>query len=227
MISDSTLEASSDASFSSVLDGHPEPSACSDLNQCHHRISNNRMAKIYYVIGPSGAGKDTLLDAIRSAYPQDIIVAHRYITRPFGAGGENHVAVSESEYLSRQQKGLFAMSWQAHGLYYGIGVEVNTWLDKGFSVLLNGSRAELAQAQRCFGESLVPVVVNVRLEVLRARLQQRGRESAQEIERRLRRAVEYSLSGDPSYHQIDNSGDINSSVAQFSQIRCQVEGVQP
>ncbi|NOI25040.1 ribose 1,5-bisphosphokinase [Vibrio mediterranei] len=210
MTNNTLLEASSDASFSSTAD--------------YADASTKRKGKLYYVIGPSGAGKDTLIDAIRADHPEDIIVAHRYITRPFGAGGENHVAVSEQEYLSRQQKGLFAMSWQAHGLCYGVGLEVKAWLDKGFSVLLNGSRAELAQAQQCFGSDLVPVVVNVELDVLRTRLQNRGRESREEIERRLQRATEFTLSKQEGFYPIDNSGDVQSSAKQFRHIRFQLEG---
>lgn len=207
MIDILNLEASSDASFSSA-----------ESNTC------NQKGKLYYVIGPSGAGKDTLIDAIRSQYPEDIIVAHRYITRPFGAGGENHVAVSETEYFSRQEKGLFAMSWQAHGLCYGVGLEVTSWLTKGFSVVLNGSRAELAQAKQCFGDDLVPIVVNVTLDVLRTRLENRGRESAEEIERRLKRATDFTLTHQKDYFHIDNSGDIQDSVMQFSRMRAEIEG---
>jgi ribose 1,5-bisphosphokinase len=210
MTINTVLEASSDASFSPTVD--------------FANASTKRKGKLYYVIGPSGAGKDTLINAIRTDHPEDIIVAHRYITRPFGAGGENHVAVSKQEYLSRQQKGLFAMSWQAHGLCYGVGLEVKTWLDKGFSVLLNGSRAELSQAQQCFGSDLVPIVVNVELDVLRTRLQNRGRESSEEIELRLQRASEFCLSEQEGFYPIDNSGDVQSSAKQFRDIRFQLEG---
>ncbi|MGR5177173.1 ribose 1,5-bisphosphokinase [Vibrio parahaemolyticus] len=216
MTNNTLLEASSDASFSPAVDY-----ANASIN---HKGEDKRKGKLYYVIGPSGAGKDTLIDAIRADHPDDIIVAHRYITRPFGAGGENHVAVSEQEYLSRQQKGLFAMSWRAHGLCYGVGLEVKTWLDKGISVLLNGSRAELAQAQQCFGSELVPIVVHLELDVLRTRLQNRGRESHEEIERRLQRASEFTLSKQEGFFLIDNSGDVQSSAKQFRHIRSQLEG---
>ncbi|GAL20638.1 ATP-binding protein PhnN [Vibrio maritimus] len=70
MIDVLNLEASSDASFSST------PSSMSK--------ATNTKGKLYYIVGPSGAGKDTLIDAIRAEFPEDIIVAHRYITRPFG-----------------------------------------------------------------------------------------------------------------------------------------------
>ncbi|GAL24544.1 ATP-binding protein PhnN [Vibrio variabilis] len=209
MIDVLNLEASSDASFSSTPSSMP-------------RMTNTK-GKLYYIVGPSGAGKDTLIDAIRAEFPEDIIVAHRYITRPFGAGGENHIAISETEYFSRQTKGLFAMSWQAHGLCYGVGVEVKSWLNSGFSVVLNGSRAELNQAKQCFGEGLVPIVVNVSLEVLRERLESRGRESAQEIERRLKRATDFAIASQQGCHHIDNSGDIAHSVDQFRQVRSKLE----
>ncbi|CAH0530285.1 ribose 1,5-bisphosphokinase [Vibrio hippocampi] len=183
----------------------------------------NMAGKLYYVIGPSGSGKDTLIDAVRVQYPDDLIVAHRYITRSADSGGENHVALTVEEFGSRRDKGLFALYWQAHGLEYGIGQEVMEWLAKGFSVVVNGSRAELSQARRCFGAQLIPVVIQVEQGVLRQRLVDRARETEQDIERRLARAAQYTLPQTQELCVIDNSGNIEHSVQQFSLLRAEFE----
>ena len=86
------------------------------------------MARLIYLMGPSGAGKDSLLAALRADADSAPLVAHRYITRPADAGCENHIALSEPEFLRRRAKGLFALDWQAHQQHYAFGIEVDLWL---------------------------------------------------------------------------------------------------
>ena len=147
---------------------------------------------LLYVIGASGCGKDSLMQHARAVLAQDadVVFAHRYITRPHDAGGENHVALSEDEFEARVRRNLFPLHWHSHGLRYGIGCELNHWLAKGLTVLLNGSRGYLHEASRRYPE-LVPVLIEVSHKVLRERLQARGRESTDEIEARLQRAGEF------------------------------------
>lgn len=171
--------------------------------------------QLYYIIGPSGAGKDSLISALREQFVDDLVVAHRYITRAADAGGENHIALSEDEFFVRYSRNMFAMSWQAHGLCYGIGQEVNHWMDSGLNVVVNGSRAYLNAAKERFGSRLTPVLVHVSSEVLEDRLRARGREDEQKIALRLKRAKEYTADSELCPFRIDNSGSLAESVAQF------------
>lgn len=168
---------------------------------------------LFYLIGASGSGKDSLLAGCRERLrpEQHCCVAHRYITRAPGVGGENHVHLSAEEFQMRDQFGLFAMQWQSHGYRYGIGSEINGWLDRGINVLVNGSREYLAQALVQYDE-LVPVLVDVDPDLLRNRLLSRGREGAIEIEQRLARHQQlvnnlYS-DLDSNLIKVDNSGDL-------------------
>jgi len=147
---------------------------------------------LLYVIGASGSGKDSLMRFARTALEHNpqVVFAHRYITRPHDAGGENHVALSEAEFESRVARNLFPMHWHSHGMRYGIGCEINHWLAKGLTVVLNGSRAYMSEASRHYPE-LVPVLIEVSPSVLRERLTARGRESVADIESRLQRASKY------------------------------------
>lgn len=150
-----------------------------------------RMSRLYYIIGASGSGKDSVMAYARQRLcaADRCLFAHRYITRPAGAGGENHVALTPGEFQARLAAGLFALSWESHGNRYGVGVEVEHWLAAGFSVVVNGSRASLPEARARFPQ-LTPVLIAVDPAILRQRLLGRGRESADEVEKRIRRSGE-------------------------------------
>jgi phosphonate metabolism protein PhnN/1,5-bisphosphokinase (PRPP-forming) len=98
------------------------------------------------VVGPSGAGKDTLLTAAREALRQDarFHFAQRVITRPTDAGGEEHQAITEQEFAARD----FALQWQAHGLRYGIPADV---IDSRDVVVANVSRTVVAGCPAIYG----------------------------------------------------------------------------
>lgn len=152
---------------------------------------------VFYLMGPSGSGKDALIQWAKQHYSVDenLVFAHRYITRPIDLN-ENHLALSETEFLTRQRAGLFALTWQSHQLHYGIGIEVDTWLAQGHHVLINGSRAHLKQAQQRY-INLVPILIDVDSEILAQRLLARGRESIQQIQQRLARNQQlYTLNHD-------------------------------
>ena len=186
----------------------------------------DKPGQLYYIIGPSGSGKDSIISGLREQFVKDLVVAHRYITRAADAGGENHVELSDDEFFIRYSRNMFAMSWQAHGMSYGIGQEVHQWMNAGLSVVVNGSRAYLNAARDLFGEQLVPVVVSVKPEVLEARLQARGRESEAEITLRLQRASDYCLDSLSTLNNtlcIDNSGTLEQSIAQFARLKEQAE----
>ena len=170
------------------------------------------MGRLIWLMGPSGSGKDSLLCALRQQEHPQLLVAHRYITRPANAGSENHIALSEQEFFTRAGQNLLALSWHANGFYYGVGIEIDLWLHAGFDVLVNGSRAHLPQARARYAAALLPVCLHVSPEILRSRLQQRGRETAREIEQRLARAASYTPS---DCHLLNNDGSLLQSVDNF------------
>ncbi|TDR82981.1 phosphonate metabolism protein/1,5-bisphosphokinase (PRPP-forming) PhnN [Paludibacterium purpuratum] len=148
------------------------------------------IGRLWYVIGPSGAGKDSLLAYARERLSGQarLVFAHRYITRPADAGGENHIALSEQEFQCRERHGCFALCWRRHALCYALGGEVETWLAQGLDVVVNGSRSTLAAAAAHF-PTLTPLWVLASPAILSARLRARGRETPAAIERRLREAA--------------------------------------
>jgi ribose 1,5-bisphosphokinase len=167
------------------------------------------MAELFYIIGASGVGKDSLIDYARDHIEKEapLVFAHRYITRPADAGSENHIALSDDEFQQRLELGCFAMNWDSHGLRYGIDIGINQWLAKGISVVMNGSRAYLDTALWNYPE-LKPVLIRVDEATLRQRLELRGRETAEDIEQRLIRARELDQLSSPNLITINNDGDL-------------------
>jgi len=139
--------------------------------------------RLMAVVGPSGAGKDTVMRAMAAARP-GLGRVRRVITRPADPGGERHEPVSEAEFESRLREGGFVLHWRAHGLRYGVPVGIGLDLAMGRDLLVNLSRGMLAEAQGRFQPFAVLHLVATR-EVLAARLAARGREAQAEVAERL------------------------------------------
>ena len=175
------------------------------------------MKKIFYFMGASGSGKDSIINAIKLQNTENLMVAHRYITRKPDLSGENHVYLTNHEFNIRLKNNLFSMYWCANNYKYALGKEIEHWLNSSFNVLINGSRAYLSNAQNQFGASLIPISINVDSNVLKERLHLRGRESSEEINMRIKRSKEFNLNSNADYI-ISNNGSIESSVVQFNEI---------
>ena len=142
--------------------------------------------RLFAVVGPSGAGKDTLIDAARAARP-DLVIVRRAITRPQSAGGEDFEGISDTTFDARLRAGEFGLWWKANGLRYGIPAASLDLRDIGRDVLFNGSRAALDQAALRFPD-LVVIRVTAPSQVLMERLLARGRETREEITARIARS---------------------------------------
>jgi ribose 1,5-bisphosphokinase len=175
--------------------------------------------RLIYLMGPSGAGKDSLIDASREPLRRfGCDVVRRVITRSAESLGEDAQGVSHAEFERLGQQGGFALHWRANGLDYGIPVQIDEWLALGRNVLVNGSREHLVEARRRY-PTLLAILLTVKSEVLRHRLVRRGRENAEEIEARLRRN-ELLFASDcttaaPALICLDNSGDLAVTVEHF------------
>ncbi|AVF56345.1 phosphonate metabolism protein/1,5-bisphosphokinase (PRPP-forming) PhnN [Pseudomonas fulva] len=180
----------------------------------HHDAScvSRPKGRLILLIGPSGAGKDSLIDAARPQLAAARVeIARRVITRSPEAKGEAAIGVDAEEFDQMKLQGAFAMHWQANGLQYGIPRQIDEWLAQGRSVLVNGSRGHLAQARIRYPD-LLAIRVDVSLDILRQRLQARGRETQAEIDQRLARHVSLSDAADDGVRTVDNSTTLSTAV---------------
>lgn len=167
------------------------------------------------VVGPSGAGKDSVMaHAARHLAGDDrFVFARRVITRPTDAGGEAHIGVDEATFARMKGEGAFCVAWEAHGLCYGVPMEVKAEVERGRVVLVNGSRQALPAFVAAFSR-LTVVTITAHAEVRAERLARRGRESGDAIAGRLERQPRMpDLSIDSI--TIDNSGPLEVAGGAF------------
>lgn len=153
--------------------------------------------RLVLVVGPSGVGKDSVLDAVRRLLQgrPDIVFPRRVVTRAPGLGGEDYIAVDEVTFATMADDGAFALHWPAHGLLYGIPVSIDADLRAGRQVVINVSRGIIDDARQRYPGMMV-IGITASTDMLRQRLQARGRESADDIEQRLARAASFDLTGE-------------------------------
>ena len=181
-------------------------------------IRHSNSGTLWLVVGPSGAGKDSLLDGAKAALSDS--TAHHFvrrdITRPADAGGEDHNPVTVAEFDAIQKEGGYCLSWGAYNLRYGIPKAIETELAAGRHVIVNVSRSLIGQAREMFPDVRV-VNITVPREILERRLRGRGRESEEDIQRRLERAEAFTLEG-PDVITFINDRPLDDSVAAFKAI---------
>lgn len=167
------------------------------------------------VVGPSGVGKDRLIDHARRKLSGDpsVLFVRRTITRTAIAADEDHDHLSPEDFAVALAAGKFAVTWDAHGLRYGIPSSVREHLAQGGVAVINGSRAALSATCSAFGKVVV-IHVTARPEILAARLAGRRRESEADISLRLQRAA-IGLPDWVERIEIDNSGPFEVAAVAF------------
>lgn len=140
--------------------------------------------RLVLVVGPSGAGKDSLIRAARDAFAGDehYVFPRRYVTRPPSAD-EDSIGLTEGAFAALDEGGGFAVRWSAHGLSYGLPRAIDDDIAEGRAVICNVSRSVVDGLRARYANTLV-VEVTAPAAVLAARLVARGRASDGSLDRR-------------------------------------------
>lgn len=146
--------------------------------------------RLVLVVGPSGAGKDTLLGLVQIACAEndDIVFPRRIVTRESSAA-EDNLAVGPDEFGAAAARGDFAVHWEAHGHTYALPLEINDDIRAGRTVVANVSRTVVPALRSSYADVVV-VAITAPPEVLAARLAARARRSDGNIGDRLNRLVD-------------------------------------
>jgi ribose 1,5-bisphosphokinase len=163
------------------------------------------------VVGPSGAGKDTLIAHARKRLAEDgrFVFPRRLVTRPSSAF-EEHDTFTEDDFERGLKAGEFALAWRAHGLGYALPKDAARQAERGHIVVANVSRLVVGEAIERFG-SIAVVEVTAPEAVLKQRLATRARDG-ESIASRLARASIDTCAPDLRIH---NDVNLEGSVAQL------------
>jgi ribose 1,5-bisphosphokinase len=167
-------------------------------------------ARLIYAVGPSGAGKDSLLVWLSNHLPRsaNIHFARRCITREAQADGERHESVDAATFNRLHAENAFALQWQANNLLYGVRHSELAPLQDGVSVIVNGSRAHLPIAISQF-PNLIALHITASVDILRSRLLARARETPEAIESRIHRSTSLQIPANIATIEIRNDDSLD------------------
>ena len=174
---------------------------------------------VIYVMGPSGVGKDSLLNWLRAHVrampsPPALRFARRTITRAAGISNEDHEPIEVDAFLQLAQAGAFALHWEAHGLHYGLRhaeMQGAGWL------MVNGSRAYAPQARTRL-PGLTVLHVSAPDVLVGQRLAARQRETPDQVQARLHRAKAQSVDMEAGDLYIVNAGSLQDTALALCQL---------
>ncbi|HLG79950.1 MAG TPA: phosphonate metabolism protein/1,5-bisphosphokinase (PRPP-forming) PhnN [Bradyrhizobium sp.] len=171
--------------------------------------------RLVLVVGPSGAGKDTLLGLARTACADDhdIVFARRVVTRE-ASSFEDNVQLSGYDFLAAVGRGEFAIHWEAHGHHYGLPRAMDDDIRAGRTVVVNVSRTVIERMRRMYA-NVVVVAITAPADVLAQRLAMRSRASDGALQDRLARTVTDEAAPDKA---IVNVGSAEFHARQLVQI---------
>jgi ribose 1,5-bisphosphokinase len=171
--------------------------------------------RLILVVGPSGAGKDTLIGRAKAACAVDAGIAfpRRVVTRE-ASSFEDNEQVSPEAFQQALARDQFAMHWEAHGHCYGLPRAIDGDIRAGRTVVVNVSRTVIDAMRRAYANVTV-ISITAPPEVLAERLAARARSSDGQIEHRLRRAVDGAFAPDVT---INNAGDVQDHARELVRI---------
>jgi ribose 1,5-bisphosphokinase len=171
--------------------------------------------RLVLVVGPSGAGKDSMLRGAASELADQprYIFPRRLITRQADVSAEDHDTLSELEFHDGVARGAFMLHWQAHGLGYAIPGSVEDATAAGKVAVVNVSRNILHAAATRF-PNLTIVEITADPELRMKRIAARGREDMSAVKSRALRETE-PFPDRVAKFSIENSGTLEQAIAQF------------
>jgi guanylate kinase len=175
------------------------------------------MAKVFVITGPSGVGKGTLIEKLLERIPElELSVsATTREPRPGEEDGRDYHFLTESGFERRVEAGDFLEHAAYSGHRYGTLREaVEGRLAEGRSVVLEIEVQGARQVRAAMPEAVLIFIAPPDPEALRQRLEGRGTDSPEAIERRLRTA-ELELEARVEFPHVIVNDDVQKAAAEL------------
>ncbi len=181
-------------------------------------------ALLVVVSGPSGVGKDTIIDALRTR-PRDpdyhyVVTCTTRAPRPGEVDGASYHFLDHDRFAALRDAGAFLEVAEVHGNWYATPrAEVRRALAGGHDVILKIDVQGAAAVKASVPDALLVFVVPPSLETLFRRLRSRATETAEELEIRQRNAaIELARAGDYDHVVVNEDGQVERTAARIDAI---------
>ncbi len=175
---------------------------------------------LFVVAAPSGAGKTSLVAAMLRERP-GVELSVSATTRPPRPGereGVDYFFIGAAEFERRREAGEFLEWALVHGNCYGTS---RAWIESrmaaGADIVLEIDWQGAAQVKRLFPDAIGVFIAPPSIEELRARLQRRGQDAADVIERRVA-AAKSELAQAGRFEYVIINQDFGAALAQLLSI---------
>jgi guanylate kinase len=181
-------------------------------------------AQLVIISGPSGVGKDTIIDALRQR-PRDpdyhyVVTCTTRSPRPGEVDGSSYHFLDRKTFLELRDAGGLLEANEVHGNWYGTPrAEVADALQAGHDVILKIDVQGAQQVKERIDEALLIFIVPPSLETLFGRLRTRATETADELEVRQRNAaIELARQDDYDHVVVNETGQVERTAETIDRI---------
>jgi len=203
------------------------------LDRADDPIEGAPGAQLVIISGPSGVGKDTIIEALRRR-PRDpdyhyVVTCTTRAPRPGEVAGVSYHFLDRSRFLELRDSGGLLEANEVHGNWYGTPrAEVRDALVAGHDVILKIDVQGAQQVKERVEEALLVFIVPPSMEALFARLRARATESADELEIRQRNAaIELARQEDYDHVVVNETGQVERTAARIDEIIAETHRLHP
>jgi guanylate kinase len=175
---------------------------------------------VFVVVAPSGAGKSSLVNALL-AQDASLCLSVSATTRAPRSGetdGKDYRFVTQADFAALQQTDQLLEWAEVHGNFYGTPCDqIDQAIHQGRDILLEIDWQGARQVKRLFAQTIGIFILPPSIQTLEQRLQQRGQDSQEVIQRRIEAASE-EISHAPEFEYVIINQEFRIALAELTEV---------